>query len=196
VALAPRLAAWESARRAGLARIDVELRGAADFPLPDGGQVRLSARADRVEQLRNGGLALIDFKTGSPPSAKQIKAGLAPQLFLEAALASRVAFKAEGADGVERTLGPGPVADAAYVKLRAGDDDELKTVSVAKPEDLAERAERHLEGFIKLVNEFRKGERPFASQFAPEFMRHAGDYDHLARVDEWRIQGGGEDGDG
>ena len=35
-----------------------------------GGLFRLSGRADRIEQPQQGGLAILDYKTGTPPSRK------------------------------------------------------------------------------------------------------------------------------
>ena len=53
-----------------------------------GGVFRLTGRADRIERRRDGGLAILDYKTGTPPSQKEVDAGLAPQLLLEAAMAA------------------------------------------------------------------------------------------------------------
>ena len=47
---------------------------------------KLSARADRIDVLRSGGARLIDYKSGAPPTAKEVKAGFSPQLTLEAAM--------------------------------------------------------------------------------------------------------------
>jgi ATP-dependent helicase/nuclease subunit B len=48
--------------------------------------VRLTGRADRMDLLPGGMVDIIDFKTGGQPSAKMVKALLAPQLPLEGAL--------------------------------------------------------------------------------------------------------------
>ena len=45
----------------------------------------LSARADRIEE-RADGFAVLDYKTGAPPTDKQVRIGLAPQLTLTAAI--------------------------------------------------------------------------------------------------------------
>ena len=57
-----------------------------------GGLFTLIGRADRIEQRRDGGLAILDYKTGTPPTQKDVDAGLAPQLLLEAAMAEAGAF--------------------------------------------------------------------------------------------------------
>lgn len=191
LAMIPEIAAWERARRDGLSRLGVELRIGHDLALPDGATVRLDARADRVEMTTEGKLVILDFKTGAVPSRKQIDAGLAPQLLLEAALAARAPFIP--ADGGP-PLGPAPALAAAYVEVKPGQP--LTARPAAKPEQLAERAEQHLEGFREMVAGFRAGVRPFISRFAPEFIRHEGDYDHLARVKEWTVLGDDAEGDG
>ena len=48
--------------------------------------LRLSARADRIERLADGRYAILDYKTGTAPTAPQVASGLAPQLTLEGAI--------------------------------------------------------------------------------------------------------------
>ena len=64
-----------------------EASGTLELARP-GGLFRLIGRADRIERRREGGLAILDYKTGTPPSQKEVDAGLAPQLLLEAAMAA------------------------------------------------------------------------------------------------------------
>ena len=68
-----------------------EASGTLELERP-GGLFRLIGRADRIERRRDGGLAILDYKTGTPPSQKEVDAGLAPQLLLEAAMAEAGAF--------------------------------------------------------------------------------------------------------
>lgn len=181
----PAIVAFERQRRGASRRVGAEMRTAHEFSLPDGASVRLTARADRVELTTDHELAILDFKTGAIPAQRQITSGLAPQLPLEAALARRAGFRAtDGGEGFE----PGQVATAEYVALKPGAA-ELKITPVSEPRELASLAESHLQGFLKMVAEFRAGHRTFVSRFAPDFMRHAGDYDHLARVKEWTVLG-------
>jgi ATP-dependent helicase/nuclease subunit B len=55
------------------------------------GPFTLTAKADRIE-LDAQGAAVIDFKTGSTPSAKQVAQGFAPQLTLTGAILANGGF--------------------------------------------------------------------------------------------------------
>lgn len=54
--------------------------------------VTLSGRADRLDVLPDKTVEILDFKTGTPPSSKQVRELLFPQLVLEAALLMEGAF--------------------------------------------------------------------------------------------------------
>ena len=54
--------------------------GEMTFPSP-GGNFTLSARADRIDQMPDGRLAIIDYKTGNVPTKKQIKSTISFNLY-------------------------------------------------------------------------------------------------------------------
>ena len=56
----------------------------------------LTARADRLDRLADGRLAIIDYKTGAPPSNEEVLS-LSPQLPLEALIARTGGFEGIGA---------------------------------------------------------------------------------------------------
>ncbi len=85
----------ERGRRAGIARSFVEIRGRRSFAGPYGEFV-LRGRADRIDMLRDGGGAIIDYKTGDLPSKKQVRALLSPQLPLEGAILAEGGFEGIG----------------------------------------------------------------------------------------------------
>ncbi len=75
-------------------------------------EFKLTVRADRIERLKDGRYAVLDYKTGAPPSDKQVLTGLSPQLTLEAAILRQGGFK---------DIPPGAsVAEFVYVRLRGG----------------------------------------------------------------------------
>ncbi|MFL5283733.1 MAG: double-strand break repair protein AddB, partial [Rhodopila sp.] len=92
-----RIADWvvetETARRATRppTTIATEVSGAIDLHRP-GGVFRLTGRADRIERHADGTLSILDYKTGTPPSQKDVEQGLAPQLLLEAVIAAEQGF--------------------------------------------------------------------------------------------------------
>ncbi len=101
------IAAEDQRRRAVLlpVRIAVEQRG--EWLL---GGFTLIAKADRIECRADGSLAILDYKTGAPPSRREVHDGTAPQLPLEAAMAEAGAF-----DGIA-----GRVSELTYWRLSGG----------------------------------------------------------------------------
>lgn len=178
---------WEERRRGDIARIGVELGTGASFKLADGSEFRLHGRADRIELTREPSLRIVDFKTGAPPSKAQVEKGFAPQLTLEAELAARTGFKG--------LAGPMPVSALLYMKLHH----DPKGWAKDKPlefdgEPLADVAARHLENLLKHLDALRSGREPYVSRRAPDYIRYASPYDHLARVKEWSAASEGDDG--
>ena len=100
---------WELVRRDNIEPIDAEIRGEIGIPLDNERTFILSARADRIEQRRDGRFAILDYKTGQPPTGKQVRMGLSPQLTLEAAILREGGFKDIHAGS--------SVAELVYVRL-------------------------------------------------------------------------------
>ena len=75
-------------RRGGAASASslTEVDGALD--LRAGRGFRLTARADRIDVGEDGAAVIYDYKTGKPPTPKQVDDLYAPQLPLEAAIAA------------------------------------------------------------------------------------------------------------
>ena len=86
---------WRASRPRGApscAKLDAEIGGSIEIPF--GGETfKLTVRADRIEHLKDGRYAMLDYKTGAPPSEKQVRTGLSPQLTLEAAILRRAASR-------------------------------------------------------------------------------------------------------
>ena len=171
--------AWERARSPLVRRRHAEILGRWQLP---GGFV-LSGKADRIDELVDGGIEIIDFKTGSIPTAKAMKAFDAPQLLLEAAMARAGAFPAvEAAEASALT----------YIKIGLGPDALVATPfrprdGIGLPE-AADEAGRRLQS---LVDALLLGDVPMAARIRPDTARrYGGDYDHLARTDEWTIAAG------
>jgi ATP-dependent helicase/nuclease subunit B len=171
---------WERERRANATKIFAELPGKHLIPLGKT-EFRLTARADRIEQRADGSYAILDYKTGQPPTEPQVRSGLAPQLTLEAAILRKGGFP--GIPG-------GSVSEISYVRLKGGEPPgESKNIRINEgtPDSCADIALQKLTG---IAEKFLVGGEPYRSLVHPMWKKHYGDYDHLARVKEWAASGG------
>jgi ATP-dependent helicase/nuclease subunit B len=172
-----RIAVWwlarERERRTALmTKIATECDGA--LPLPNLAMpFTLTARADRIDVWRDGGLTVIDYKTGALPKKEDITLGFAPQLTLEAAMALAGAF--EGVAGTE-------IAELAHWKLSGNRDGG--TIDRVKG-DLMKLADAALAGLGALVRDFGEDSAAYAATPDAAYAPAYDDYAHLARNIEW-----------
>jgi ATP-dependent helicase/nuclease subunit B len=157
-----------------------EVSGTYELMRP-GGLFRLTGRADRIERRRDGGLAILDYKTGTPPSQKDVDAGLAPQLLLEAAMAEAGAF--------DPTLA-GTVEELTYWHLTGGfHAGELRALFKGRADAIAGAVAAAREALCRLIDTYDAPERCYLSQPQPGFAPRFSDYAQLARVAEWAAAG-------
>ena len=176
--------AWEIGRRAGLARIVAEIRGEIEIALA-AGNFKLSGRADRIERRADGRYVILDYKTGSARTEKEVRTGLAPQLTLEAAILRL--------GGFEPIPAGSSVAEVAYVMLKGGAR-AGEFLPLAFQDGTADsQADRAFARLAALVRRFDDENEPYRSLVHPRWKARYGDYDHLARVKEWSSTGGVED---
>ena len=178
-----RIAAWfaeqEPLYRARVAAIGSEITGALELPAP-GGPFTLVAKADRIDRLKTGGLAIIDYKTGAPPSKKEIREGFAPQLPLEAVIAAAGGF--EG-------IAPAEVSELGFWRLSGGDPAGQQS---SAGDDIGALTAAARDGLGELIARFDDPETPYLSQPDPRHAPRFSDYTHLARVQEWSVPGAGD----
>ena len=174
---------FERERRAAMAGAQTEIRGILSIPLGER-SFRLSARADRIEKLASGGYAILDFKTGKPPSDKQVRIGVAPQLTLEGAILRKGGFP---------DIAPGAsLAELTYVRLTGGEP-AGETHAVKLKDQTPDAAADHAWARLKdLVRRFEQEATPYRSLVLPMWKNRYGTYDDLARVKEWSA---GEEGE-
>ena len=180
--LATAFVGWDERRRAALAEVHAERRGAMTIALPEGESFNLRARADRIEAGPDGAFAIIDFKTGQPPSAKEVFAGFSPQLTLEAAM-----LMAGGFEGIDRAR---ETPELLYVKISGGRDPLVpRPIETPKGDGrtVPEIVVAHRRGLEQLLARYAAGETGYLSRPFPKFARKYSDYDHLARVKEWSL---------
>lgn len=171
----------ERSRRVGTLQSFVELRGKRSFAAP-AGEFLLRARADRIDVLAAGGGAIVDYKTGDPPSKKQVEELLAPQLPLEGAILAGGGFEA---------VGPLAPADLIYIRFGGGAEPGEER-HIGDVENLVAEAEQKL---VARIAAFDDADTPYLPRVMPLRRGWSGDYDHLARVLEWSLSGWQENGE-
>ncbi|WP_375402355.1 double-strand break repair protein AddB [uncultured Sphingomonas sp.] len=144
------------------------------------GGVTLSGRYDRIDRLPDGGIAIVDYKTGQAPSTAAVREGFSMQLGMLGVIAERGGF-------------PG-VAGAAgafeYWSLARSRDGFGKVVSPVDPEGAKDKVRtdefttRAAAQFVAAAEMWLTGDAPFTAKLVPEYAPYA-EYDQLMRRDEW-----------
>jgi ATP-dependent helicase/nuclease subunit B len=185
---------FEAARANAVTSRFAEVGGRMEIAA-DGGPFILRGRADRIDLRRDGSVDIFDFKTGSPPSRTQVLAGFAPQLGLEVAMARTGAFDADLAKKGGDPIASRSVANLAWLGLglvRRGDPYKTAVDNGWTPDTVGDEVLAKLRALISAYDDAERGYRSLAR---PQFerQRYPGDYDHLARVAEWRLSPGEDD---
>ncbi len=168
----------EPALRLGVETIAAETRGELSFAISDE-TFTLTCRADRIDVFADGEARIIDYKTGTPPSAKQVKAGLNPQLTLQAAILAAGGFESLTAHAVRSLV---------YIKLSGGlPAGEIKDLDLGP---VTELAQDHLDGLKRMLTAYAKSTQPYLPRIMMAKDEDVGDYDHLSRFREWALSGG------
>ena len=169
-----RFARWfvedDAGRRAITRPIALEARGQMTIQLP-GGPLTLSARADRIDVDKNGRALVIDYKSGAPPTVKQIDAGFNHQLHIQAAILACAGFE---------NMPQMQAAAGAYIGLTGVGPGGRKTEIELDEAAVAD----HMVNVHRLLSAYDNG-APCISHGRPRSARYSGDYDHLARKAEW-----------
>ena len=168
--------------------------------------IDIGGRADRIDRLDDGTLAIVDYKTGGAPSGKAVAAGYSMQLGLLAAIAERGGFdlarsnpspasRAEPMWVEEEPTSSAPalagrglkVGEFEYWSLAKNVDSFGKATSpvgrrtpIAK-EDFVAHA---VAVFTHAAEKWLTGDAPFTAKLVPEYAPYD-DYDQLMRRDEW-----------
>lgn len=162
--------------------LGVELKGEMRV---DG--VRIYGRADRIDQLEDGSLAIVDYKTGKPPSRTQVAEGFALQLGLLGLIACQGSFANESGDLVS-----GEARAFEYWSLAKDKDafgyiyPPVKLTERQKGLTLDEFLPKHDYYLHEAIRDFIKGRKPFTAKLNPDYPGYA-DFDQLMRLEEWQI---------
>lgn len=176
---------------AGRSMIDAERSGTM---LIDG--VEITGKADRIDRLPDGSLIIVDYKTGTPPSAVQVEAGYALQLGLLGLMAERGGF------GPTRTAPAitGTASGFEYWSLGRSQESDTGFGYIASPvlegrkkrglpaDDMVPESLRHL---TEALARWILGDEAFKAKLVPDQAIYT-EYDQLMRLGEWygRQEGG------
>jgi ATP-dependent helicase/nuclease subunit B len=146
--------------------------------------VRIHGRADRIDRLDGGRLAIVDYKTGRPPSGAMVEKGYALQLGVLGLIAR--------AGGFEHIAGE-PERFEYWSLAKKGSDfgfceepilEGRRKTGVPRGEFLSQ-AEHYLDDALA---KWILGREPFVARLNPDYPGYA-DYDQLMRLDEWLARG-------
>ena len=136
--------------------------------------VTVHGRADRIDRLADGGLAIIDYKTGQPPTQKAVTEGFALQLGLLGLIGRAGGF--EGISGDPSAFEYWSLARyrGKFGRLMSPDKD-------MQPGEFLDHAYRN---FAQAAADWLTGSEPFTAKLNPAYAPY-GDYDQLMRLEEW-----------
>ena len=170
----------------------LEIAGEINVQLP-GGPFKVTAKADRIDRRDEQEYSIYDYKTGAAPEKSDI-ASWAWQLRIAALIAYCGGFP---------ELPAGRVCHASYISLKSTnmegkESDSLlhDTTDFAQMPDPASPPEFEQILCEKLAS-YDDQATGYPSWVIPNTTSYAGDYDHLARVEEWStsVQSGNDTGD-
>ena len=164
------IAEMERANQAeGRLPIAAELKG--ETPLAG---VVVEGRVDRIDRLADGTLAIIDYKTGQPPSQKSVAEGFSLQLGLLGLIG-----RAGGFEGVS-----GDPEAFEYWSLARYRGKFGRLMCPDKDMDEGEFLAHANRNFAEAARKWLTGNEPFTAKLNPAYAPY-GDYDQLMRLEEW-----------
>ncbi len=154
----------------------VEAKGELDWR-----GVKIKGRVDRLDRMEDGSFAVVDYKTGRPPSGAQVEQGFALQLGTLGVMVEEGAFAGAA----------GPVTRFEYWSLAKNKDGGFGFVETpvlegrkrkgVPSEEFLPRARQYLDDAI---DRWILGSEPFTARLNPDAPGFA-TYDQLMRLDEW-----------
>jgi ATP-dependent helicase/nuclease subunit B len=136
--------------------------------------VTVHGYADRIDRLACGGLAIVDYKTGSAPTQKAVDEGFALQLGLLGLIGR--------AGGFEKA--PGDPEAFEYWSLNRHNGRFGRLMCPGRKMGEGEFLEHAFANFAEAARKWLTGEEPFKAKLNPVYAPY-GDYDQLMRLEEW-----------
>jgi ATP-dependent helicase/nuclease subunit B len=173
-------------RATGRSVLATEVKGSIEWR-----GVLLHGRADRIDRCADGSLAVIDYKTGQPPSARRVEEGFALQLGLIGLIADEggfpdIAGRAQRFEYWSLAKKPGQEHFGYWNEPVL---EPPKKSGIERDRFLPETARFLDDALDRCI----LGAEPFTARLNPDLPGYA-EYDQLMRLDEWILQlGGSED---
>ena len=133
---------------------------------------KIKAKADRVDETKDGHINIIDYKTGSYRKEKEIVKGTAPQLPIEALIAEK-----GGYPGIK----PKKAESLRYWPFK---DKEVSTTL----EQTQEAVNTIYKNLRELIIAFDNEDRPYLAKPVLSNKPIYSDYEHLSRFLEWSVK--------
>ena len=149
--------------------LSAEIEGEAELA-----GILVHGRADRIDRLPDGGIAIIDYKTGKPPSQKAVDEGFALQLGLLGLIGREGGF--EGISGEPEAF--------EYWSLQRYRGKFGRLMRPDKDMSAGEFLAHASRSFAEVARDYLTGTKPFEAKLNPAYAPY-GDYDQLMRLEEW-----------
>jgi ATP-dependent helicase/nuclease subunit B len=149
--------------------------------------VLIRGKADRIDRLPDGTLAVVDYKTGQPPSGKQVEKGYALQLGTTGLMVRHGAFAGlQGEPTVFEywSLAKSPKSETGFGYVTTPVLSGNKRTGIPAGDFLPE-AQRYLDDAL---DRWILGDQPFTARLNPDAPAYV-TYDQLMRLDEWLGRG-------
>lgn len=165
-AIAEEFIDFDESRRKNTSIVAPEVSGEMDLEI-NGFNIKITAIADRIEITKKGTVAILDYKTGSLPTKKDVFFGLSPQLIIEALICQNAGFS---------SIGMLNISEIVYVKI-SNSRPYIKTDTI---ELTRKDLERHKSQMISLLDYYINN-KVFYKEV--DLLKY-NDYKHLSRVFE------------
>lgn len=145
--------------------------------------VGIFGKADRIDRLPDGTLAIVDYKTGAPPSGREVAAGYALQLGTLGLMARNGAFETAKGEptGFEYwSLGSSKTSETGFGYVATPLLEGNKRTGIPREEFLPQ-AEYFLNDALE---RWILGSEPFTARLNPDAPGYS-TYDQLMRLEEW-----------
>ena len=163
----------EKIYRPDIATVHNEISGSINLPV-DGRNFVIKAKADRVDETKDGYLNIIDYKTGHGRTCQEMETAKAPQLPIEALIAEAGGYEEVPAKKVSS------LRYWTFEKETATNAEQTAT-AMAKTED----------SLRNLIRAFDDESRAYLARPVPSKQQIYTDYEHLSRFLEWAVKDDG-----